>query len=104
VVLAPGDEEQRGARVVSVVHPGLLVPGPDVGDETVGPDPVPRCGDVVALVDLQRFLFAQGVGEGVMELLRGEADRLVAVRRFLRMGKNDLICEGGERNRCACCA
>src|SRR4051794_9898325 len=50
---------------------------------------------MVALVDLVRLLPAQGVGEGVVELLSGEAVALRRFAGFFRTGKRDLICETG---------
>ena len=90
VVLAAGDEEERRAVRVLVVDPRLLMTGLEVGDEAVGPDPVARGGDVVALVDLPRLLFAECVRERVVELVGREADRLVPVRGSLESGEQRL--------------
>ena len=83
VVCPAGDEEERCAAVVLVVDPGLLMTGLEVGDQAVRPDPVPRRGDVVPLVDLRGLLLGQRVREGVVELVRREPDGLVPVRRVL---------------------
>src|ERR687897_2491424 len=74
VVLAPRYEEQGRPVLVPEVHVGVLVTGREVG-EGPGPHEAARRRDVVALVDLVRLLAAQSVGEGVVELLFGEANR-----------------------------
>jgi hypothetical protein len=51
---------------------------------------------VVALVQPPRLLLAEGVGERVLPLLVGEADRLVAVRGVPEDGKRRL--DLGERD------
>src|SRR5918995_4274361 len=78
VVLAAPYEQQRRPILVVEVHVGFLMTRGEVGG---GPHPhqPARGGYVVALVDLIGLLAAYGVGEGVVELLFGEAHRLVAV-------------------------
>src|SRR5215204_4670770 len=78
VVLAPRYEQQGRPLLVAEVHVGVLVSWREVGQHRV-PHEAARSGDVVALVGLVRVLPAQSVGEGVVELLFGEAHRLVAV-------------------------
>ena len=78
VVLAPRYEEQGRAVFVPEVDVGVLVARGEVSE---GPSPheAARSGDMVALVDLVGLLPAQSIGEGVVELLFGEPNRLVAV-------------------------
>src|SRR5215208_3076864 len=78
VVLAPRYEEQGRPLFVAEVDVGVLVAR---GEVSQGPSPheAARSGDVVALVDLVRLLPAQSIGEGHVELLFGEPNRLVAV-------------------------
>ena len=78
VVFSTRYEQQGRPILVPEVDVGVLVAGREVG-EGPGPHEAARRGDVVALVDLVGLLPAQGVGEGVVELLFGEANSLVAV-------------------------
>jgi hypothetical protein len=78
VVLAPSYQQQGRALLVLEVYVDVLVAGREVGGGR-GPHERARRGDVVALVGLVGFLPAEGVGEGEVELLWGEADGLVAV-------------------------
>src|SRR5829696_8056059 len=78
VVLPTRYEQQRRPILVPEVHVNILVSGREIG-EGPGPHEAARSGDVVALVDLVRLLPREGVGEGVVELLWGEANRPVAV-------------------------
>jgi hypothetical protein len=83
VVLLAADEQQRSA-VLLVVDPCLLVARLEVCDQAVDPDPVARRGDGVSLPRRVGVLGARRVGEGVVELLGGEGDRLVDVGRVLQ--------------------
>src|SRR5215207_10532955 len=78
VVFSTRYEQQRRPVFVPEVDVGVLVSGREVSE---GPSPheAARSGDVVALVGLVRLLPAQSVGEGVVELLFGEPNRLMAV-------------------------
>src|SRR3954464_7982653 len=72
-----------GALLVAEVHVGLLMARREVGERS-GPHQPARGWNVVAVVDLVRFLPALGVGEGVVPLLFGEAHRLVPVGGVLK--------------------
>src|SRR5919112_2531192 len=74
VVLAARYEKQRRALLVAEVDVGVLVTGREVRKHPI-PHEAARRGDVVALVGLLGFLLGEGVGEGVVELLFGEAHR-----------------------------
>src|SRR5215207_4610381 len=78
VVFCTRYEQQRCPLFVPEVDVNILVTGREVG-QGPGPHEAARSGDVVALVDLVGLLPAQSVGEGVVELLGGEAHRPVAV-------------------------
>src|SRR3954468_2934941 len=78
VVFSTRYEQQGRPILVPEVHVDILVSGREVG-QGPGPHEAARRWDVVALVDLVRLLPAQGVGEGVVELLWGEPYGLVAV-------------------------
>src|SRR5262245_28365168 len=77
VVVLEGNKEQR--RSVVLVE-GDLERGVPVQarERQLEKDPV-RAGDVVAIIDLPRLLRREGVGEPIVELLRAERGRLVAV-------------------------
>src|SRR5262245_66047986 len=64
--------------------------GRDVREDAVLPQP--RCGrrNVIPVVDLLRLLLAQGVREDVVELLRCEPERIVALRRVSERWKERL--------------
>ena len=72
VVLAAGDEQQRRPLVVLVVDPVVVVAGVDVR-QRAAPEDAARRRDVVALVQRQRLLLAERVGERVVPLLGREA-------------------------------
>src|SRR5919107_765497 len=74
VVLAARYEQQRRPLLVAEVDVGILVTGREVRKHPV-PHEAARRGDVVALVGLLRILLGEDVGEGVVELLFGEAHR-----------------------------
>src|ERR671916_1024894 len=74
VVLAARYEQERRAVLVAEVDVGVLVTRREVGKHPI-PHEAPRRGDVVALVGLLGVLLGEGVGEGVVELLFGEAHR-----------------------------
>src|SRR5919107_2141029 len=74
VVLAARYEKQRRPLLVAEVDVGVLVTGREVRKHPV-PHEAPRRGDVVAFVGLLRVLLGEGVGEGVVPLLFGEAHR-----------------------------
>src|ERR687889_2133575 len=74
VVLAARYEQERRPLLVAEVDVGVLVTGREVRKHPI-PHEAPRRGDVVALVDLLGVLLGEGVGEGVVELLFGEAHR-----------------------------
>src|SRR5215204_4811691 len=78
VVFSTRYEQQGRAVFVPEVDVGVLVARREVSE---GPSPheAARSGNVVALVDLVGLLPAQSVGEGVVELLFGEPNRLMAV-------------------------
>src|SRR5918994_4166272 len=78
VVLAARYEQQRCPLFVPEVYVVLLVAWGEVGG-SADPHQPARGGDVVALVDLLGLFAAEGVGEGEVELLGGEAHGLVAV-------------------------
>src|ERR671920_2122378 len=78
VVLAARYEQQGRTILVAEVDVGVLVTGREVRKHPV-PHEAPRRGDVVALVGLLRILLGEGVGEGVVPLLFGEAHGPVAV-------------------------
>src|SRR5215211_7349099 len=80
VVFSTRYEQQRRAVVVPEVDVGILVAGREVG-EGPGPHEAARRGDVVARVDLVGLLPAEGVAEGVVELLFGEPYGPMAVGR-----------------------
>src|SRR5215203_5618009 len=112
VVFSTRYEQQRCPVFVPEVDVGVLVSGREVSE---GPSPheAARSGDVVALVDLVGLLPAQSVGEGVVELLFGEPNRLMAVGWVLQdreeradlcdRGYPDALCRRGVYNH-ACCA
>src|SRR5215208_4678758 len=83
VVLATCYEQQGRAVFVPEVDVGVLVARREVSE---GPSPheAARSGDVVALVDLVGLLPAQSIGEGVVELLFGEPNSLMAVGGVLQ--------------------
>jgi hypothetical protein len=83
VVFSTRYEQQRCPVFVPEVDVNVLVTGSEVG-QGPGPHEAARRWDVVALVDLVRLLPAEGVGEGLVELLWGEADRPVAVGGVLQ--------------------
>jgi hypothetical protein len=95
VVLSTRYEQQRRPILVPEVHVSVLMARREVGQDPT-PNEIARRGDVVALVDLPGFLLSEGVGEGLVELLRGEPYGLVAVGGVLehREGGPDL----GDRN------
>ena len=68
VVVGAGDEQQRRAVGVLVVHPVVVLARVDVG-EGAAPEDRPGGRDVVALVQPERLLLAEPVGEGVLPLL-----------------------------------
>src|SRR5919112_5789610 len=72
VVLAARYEQQRRALLVAEVDVGVLVTGREVRKHPV-PHEATRRWDVVALVGLLGVLLGEGVGEGVVPLLFGEA-------------------------------
>src|SRR5215208_3953128 len=91
VVLAPRYEQQRRPVFVPEVHVVLLVARREVG-EGANPHQPARGRYVVALVDLVGLLPRLRVGEGIVPLLWGKANGLVAVGWVLqdREGRPDL--------------
>src|SRR5829696_6966537 len=78
VVVASRYEQQRRPILVAEVYVGVLVSRREVGQHPT-PEESAWCGDVVALVDLPGFFLGESIGEGVVELLGGEGNGLVAV-------------------------
>src|SRR5919112_2989286 len=74
VVLAARYEQERRALLVAEVDVGVLVTRREVRKHPV-PHEATRRRDVVALVGLLGVLLGEGVGEGVVPLLFGEAHR-----------------------------
>src|SRR5918993_5237852 len=95
VVFSTRYEQQGRAVFVPEVHVGVLVSGREVGQHRV-PHEAARRGDVVALVGLVGLLPRESVGEGVVELLFGEPDSLVAVCGVPQYGEEgSYLCDRG---------